>query len=333
MILEQCSKNIAVLFTDSISCDTKNAFSGRYWSRVHSIFSKKAEEHGLRLFFAPYNEFRDGKLDRAWIYKKNRWVKVHNQEVGLVYSRFAKTMFLGNKENPKAVSFKYRMIEKVTLLNHPLIDRFCWDKRIVSEMFPELTPKTFLINTLRGLKAVLPELKSKKIVLKPRFGTMGQNVIITDKDNLPETIEENTIVQEFIDTSEGIKGLTKGYHDLRLIIADGRIDHAHIRVPKKGLLTANVALGGKKVFIKNEQIPKKAASIARKIDRLFRDYRPRVYSIDFLMDKNQKPYIVECNSQPMIDKYAFGKYADLSFYDRLFEVMKRSIKIKILETL
>jgi len=241
-------------------------------------------------------------------------------------------MFMDNKENSKAINFKYNMAEKTTILNHPLIDKFCWDKRIVSDFFPEYTPKTFLVSSLRGLKSIIPAIKSEKIVLKPRYGTLGQNVIITNKNNLPAIIERNTIVQEFIDTSKGIKGLTQGYHDLRIIIMNGKIDHAHIRIPKKGLLTANVALGGKKIFIKNEQIPKKAVQIAKKIDKLFKIYNPRIYSVDFLIDENQTPYIVECNSQPMIDKYAFGKYANLSFYDRILEVMKKSIKIKVIET-
>ena len=302
-------------------------------SRVHSIFSKKALEHGLRLFFAPCIEFKDGKLKRSWTYRSRGWVKVYNQEIDMVYSRFAKTMFADNKENPKAISFKYKIAEKTAIINHPIIDKFCWDKRIVSELFPEYTPKTFIVNTIRGLKAVLPALKSEKIVLKPRYGTMGKDVIIINKNNLPETIEKNTIIQEFIDTSKGIKDLIKGYHDLRLIIANGKIDHAHIRVPKKGLLTANVALGGKKVFIRNEQVPKKAIRIAKNIDKLFKNYKPRLYSVDFLIDKNQNPFIVECNSQPMIDKYAFGKYAHLDFYDRILEIMKKGIKIKVIETI
>jgi glutathione synthase/RimK-type ligase-like ATP-grasp enzyme len=331
--MEECKGNIAVLFTDSISCDNKAAFSSRYWSRVHSTFSKKALEHGLRLFFAPYYEYKDGKLKRSWTYKNKKWIKVKEQEIDMIYSRFARTMFMDNKENQKAIAFKYKMAEKVTVLNHPLIDKFCWDKRIISDLFPEYTPKTFLINTTRGLRAVLPAIKSEKIVLKPRYGTLGENVIITDRNNLPEAIGKNTLVQEFIDTSAGIKDIVKGYHDLRLIIANGKIDHSHIRIPKKGLLAANVALGGKKIFIENSQIPKKAVQIAKKIDRLFKSCRPRLYSVDFLIDKNQKPYIVECNSQPMIDKYAFGKYAHLDFYDRILEVMRKGIKIKVLETL
>lgn len=325
--------SIAVLYTNSVKCNKKKLAENKNWKRVHSIFSKRANKHELEVYFAHYKEYEDGKLKRAWTYRNNRWVKVKNQEIDLVYSRFARTIFLNNQKDKKAVIFKYRMAEQVSLINHPLIDEFCWDKRIVSEFFPEFTPKTFLVNTLRGLKTVLPGIKSEKIVLKPRYGTLGENVIITDKNELPEKIEKNTIVQELIDTSNGIKDLVKGWHDLRLIMANGEIDHAFIRVPKNGLFVANIALGGKKIFIKNKQIPKNVIRIAKKIDRLFKEFKPRLYSIDFLINKKQKPYIVECNSQPMIDKYAFGKYAHLNFYDRIFALMRTGIKIKIIKTI
>jgi len=330
---DEYKASIAVLFTDSAKRDYKGPFKERYWSRVFSVFVRKANEHGLNVFFANHKEFKDGFLKTAWLRKNNRWIKVQNQEIDLVYSKFARTMFLDNKENKRAINFKYKMNEYVKIINHPVIDKFCWDKQIIHEFFPELTPKTFVVNTLNGLKTVLPEIESERIVLKPRYGTLGEEVIVIEKKKLPRKLSKNTIVQEFIDTSKGIKGVTTGYHDLRLIIANGKIDHAHIRIPKKGLLTSNVALGGKKIFIKNHNIPKNVLRIARKVDKLFKDFKPRLYSIDFLVNEKGKAYIVECNSQPMIDKYAFGKYVDLKFYDRLFEVMKTGIKIKVIETI
>ncbi len=48
-----------------------------------------------------------------------------------------------------------------------------------------------------------------------------------------------------------------------------------------------------------------------------------------MFDSRGKPFVVECNSQPMIDKYAFGKYVDLSFYHRLLGAIKSGVKIKV----
>jgi len=332
-MVQECGKTIAVLFTDLADCDSEIPFPNKMANKSNSIFSKKADEAGLKILFARYVEYQNGKLKRAWIKQKNKWHIINDQKIDLVYSRFARAMFLNNKENQEVISFKFDMVKELNAINHPIIDKFCWDKRIVSEIFPEYTPRTFVINTFKGLMAVLPEIKTERIVFKPQFGTLGEKVIITDRNSLPKLIEKNTIVQEFIDTSKGIDGIIKGYHDLRLIMINGKIDHAHVRIPKKGTLTANVALGGKKIFIKNEKIPKKAIQIAKKVDKLFKSYKPRIYSIDFLIDENQRPYIVECNSQPVIDRYAYGKYADLSFYDRILKIMKAGIKIKVVETI
>ena len=97
-------------------------------------------------------------------------------------------MFMDNKRNRKAIEFKYRMAEQVDILNHPIIDEFCWDKRIISDMFPECTPKTFLVNTLNGLKTVLPAIRSNKIVIKPRYGTLGKEVLCLGKRCFPTDV-------------------------------------------------------------------------------------------------------------------------------------------------
>ena len=329
-MLNNNKPGVAILFTESAKCNRKLPFKKSSANKVYSVFAKKAEAHGMNAFFAKYDSYEKGKLKSCWYFDKE-WKKASNQEIDIVYSRFAATIYKNNKKDKLAERFKYKMAKEITLMNHPILDEFCWDKRIIAEVFPEHNPKTFLVNTLRGLKIVLPEIKSKMVVIKPRYGTLGKEVIITEKTNLPEKIDKNTIVQEFIDTSKGIKRITKQTHDMRVIVANGKIDHAFIRIPKKGLLTANVSLGGKKIFIDKKLIPTRAIKVIKKVDDLFKKVYPRLYSVDLMFNTKGKPYIVECNSQPMIDKYAFGRYADTSFYDRLFETIKVSIPIKIVE--
>jgi len=188
-----------------------------------------------------------------------------------------------------------------------------------------------LVNTLYGLKTVLAELKTEQIVLKPRYGSLGKDVIVADRNNLPEKISKNTVVQEFINSSKGIQNITDDIHDLRIIITNGKIDHCHVRNPKKGSLIANVSLGGKKKFIPNELIPSSAIKIVKKVDKLLEKYYPRIYSIDFIFDKDHKPYIVECNSSPTIKRYAYGRYAKREFFDSMFKTMISGIKMKVKE--
>ena len=153
---------VGVLFTDSFCCEGEKPFKMGEKNRVYPAFSRSGAKFGLDVFYANSKEFKEGVLKRAWTYKNKRWIKVYNQELDIIYSRFAKTMFLNNKEQKRAINFKYKMAEKVSLINHPAIDKFCWDKSIISEFFPEYTPKTFLVNTIKGLKTVLPELKTDR---------------------------------------------------------------------------------------------------------------------------------------------------------------------------
>lgn len=322
--------SVGALFSGLRASYADAPFFDLNFRKSYSVFSRRAEKHGLKIYFANYKRYKKGKLTVSWNFHHGRWSKARNIKVDLIYSRFAKSLFAHNKENEKAIKFKFDMARGINVINHPVIDKFCWDKKVIADIFPEDTPKTFLVNTDSGARKVIGAIGTDKVVVKPRYGTLGKGVIITDKQYLPE-IKKNTLIQEFIDTSNGIKNVVKGYHDLRVVIINGKVDHAHVRTPKKGLFVANVALGGKKMFIRKEQIPSKIISIVKKIDTAFEKYYPRIYSVDFLIDKSGKPFIVECNSQPMIDKYAFGKYADVSFYDRMCEAMKKGVELKVVK--
>lgn len=326
--------NVGILFNDAAKWNHRKPLLNKKSLKSYSIFARRARKHGLNIFMADYREYRKGGiLRKAWGYDKGKWQKIASQEIDLIYSRFNRAMFEDHKKKEYVEKLKYLMWEDLRVINHPLLEEFCWDKHLVSELFPESAPKTFLVNTKSGLKTVLSDIKTEKVVLKPRYGTLGKDVLIVDKNDLPKNIKKNTLVQEWIDTSNGIKRVMKKSHDLRIIVVNGEIDHAHIRIPKKGKLAANLALGGRKKFITNGQIPKKVRAVVKKVDRLFKNYKPRIYSIDFLIDEKQRPYIVECNSQPMINRYAFGTYSRLEFYDAMFNAMKTGIKIKIVETI
>lgn len=326
--------NVGVLFTSSAKWQKAKTkpFNNPKLNKAYALFARKGKAYCLNIFLAHYKEYSKGVLKKAWYYERG-WKKIKDVEVDFIYSRFNRAVFKDYKKYKRPENIKYKIIEDIGMINHPELEEFCWDKSMIHNIFPEFTPKTFLVNSRRGLNAVLPAIKSEKIVIKPRYGTLGGKVLITTKKNIPKEINKNTIVQEFIDTSNGIKGLVKSYHDLRVIVINGKVDHAHIRVPKKGILTANMANGGKKIFITNGQIPKKVVKIVKKVDRLLKIYKPRIYSIDFLFDKNQQPYIVECNSSPVIYRYAYGRFARPEFYDSILKTIKKNIKMKIIRTI
>ena len=208
---------VGVLFTQDAGWKNKKPFLTRKMNRAYAIFAKRARKKGLNLFLANYKAYQNSVIKQAWVYSK-KWRKIDNIKPDIIYSRFNKAIYEGFTKNKRIENLKYKMHEQVGLFNDPELEEFCWDKCMTAELFPKISPKTFLVNTLRGLKIVLPGIKSSRIVLKPRYGTLGEDVIITSKDKLPEKISKNTVVQEFIDGSDGVKGLTKRYHDMRIII-------------------------------------------------------------------------------------------------------------------
>jgi len=331
MIESYQNGNVGVLFTDYSSWKDKKPFPTGAMNKSYGILAVRARKKGLNFFVARYNAYQNGIIKQAWVFDK-KWKKAADVKPDIIYSRFNRAIYSNYFKNKKLENLKYKMDEQVGLFNSPELEEFCWDKCMVSELFPKFTPKTFLVNTLKGLKIVLPEIKSEKIVLKPRYGTLGEDVIVTTKNKLPKKINKNTVVQEFIDGSNGIKGLVKGYHDMRVITINGEIDHCHIRLPKKGLLTANMALGGRKVFVSRSKIPPKAIAVVKKVDKTLSRYYPRLFSVDFIFDKNQRPYIIECNGSPTMYRYAYGKYKRVSYYDHVIEAIKSGIKIKVVQT-
>ena len=328
MIDKKYIGNVAILFTNTAFTHQDKPFDRFSTSKNHISFTKIANSLGLRILFADHKQYSKGMLKESWHYDKG-WKIISNQEIDIVYSRFAASMYPKNKKSKLAERFKYNMADEVPVLNHPLLDEFCWDKSIISDLFPQYTPESHLVNTKCGLKRILATMDCEKYILKPRYGTLGKDIFIFDKGELPEKVEMNTLVQEFIDTSKGIKGITNKVHDLRIIVINGKIDHAFVRTPKNGMLTANVSLGAKKEFVNKKKLPQSVRKIVREVDSFMEHFTPRMYSIDFMFDPKQKPYICECNSQPMINKYAYGKYADPEFYVRICKLLKSSIRLKI----
>jgi len=129
------------------------------------------------------------------------------------------------------------------------------------------------------LKKVLPKLRTNKIVIKPRAGSSAKGIKFTTKKRLLKKIEKNSIVQEFIPCS-GVPGFVKGISDLRIVTVNGKMIIAEIRKASKGLVS-NLSKGGKDIVVDLKKVPDEVKKIVKKVDRLFKRYKPRIYTVDF----------------------------------------------------
>jgi RimK family alpha-L-glutamate ligase len=107
-------------------------------------------------------------------------------------------------------------------------------------------PHTTLISP--ALPAVVPELP---LVLKPRFGSWGRDVVLcSNPDELEEALvrlqakpwfrEHGALAQELVEPRAAVDGRT---WDLRVIVAGGKVVGAARRIAPKGEWRTNAALG------------------------------------------------------------------------------------------
>ena len=61
----------------------------------------------------------------------------------------------------------------------------------------------------------------------------------------------------------------------------------------------------------------------RKIDSHFQHYGPRVYSADFAMDENNKPWLIELNSKPGMLFYDDAPHLRIKYYNKLYRTFEK----------
>ena len=123
------------------------------------------------------------------------------------------------------------------------------------------------------------------------------------------------LVQELIDTENGITGLAEGRHDFRLVTVGGEIVAAFMRVPADGKYIANVAQGGDIHEIPLGQIPESAVDMFTEVDKEFARFPKRLYSLDLGLDRSGNWKIIELNAQPGL---SIEDYNDGAAGKRLF---------------
>jgi glutathione synthase/RimK-type ligase-like ATP-grasp enzyme len=206
-----------------------------------------------------------------------------------------------NRDNENTIP----RIEDVPVINHPDFDELCRDKVSAYEHFKQLSAVTLEVHSFEEARDALQHIDSQKIVLKPRFGEQGEGVTVCDRDDFSASFYDdwsNMLVQEFLDSSDGIEGLVEGLHEININMINGKFAGARIRQPAEGQLSlaADVAEGRKLWGLHFEQIPKQAWDVAVAVDRKLERFWPRVFRADIIRDAAGVYKIIELNSRPGI---------------------------------
>jgi glutathione synthase/RimK-type ligase-like ATP-grasp enzyme len=308
-------RSVGILFGDKILQWKEHPFSKKRTNQAYQLLSKIGKDKEIRFLISDFKQLDGKKLKKAWVYEEV-WQLVEDREISLILDR-SETNFKNDEK-------KEEVNKKVRIVNNPGFNKLCWDKVQTYDYFSELVPRTFAVNNDDEVKEALPMIGTKTVVLKPRYGIMGKDVQFLKKRKIKD-VKKNYIVQEFIDSSGGIKELDiEGVHDLRIIIINGEIHHSYVRIAEKGSLFANCAKGGKKVFLEKEKIPKEALEIVKQVDSKLEKYLPRIYSIDFVYDKDGKIWVAELESIPGFAYYDNAEETRKDFLNKMVDVLKET---------
>ncbi|PIR73654.1 MAG: hypothetical protein COU40_01395 [Candidatus Moranbacteria bacterium CG10_big_fil_rev_8_21_14_0_10_35_21] len=285
-------KKVLILF-GSKSWKTKGPFSDlKYQSCYENLYSL-ASKNGVALYRASYQwyDHKNNIFKYAWTFKNGVWERASEIKPDLIYDKTSFRM--------ETNLFKEKISENYPIINDPLFTSIADNKFITSLLFPEYSKRCYLLTSSADLKKSTALIKGTRIVLKPLSESGGKGVQIIHKKQLESIlIKQPLLAQEFINSSNGIVGIMKGTHDLRTVFINNKLIYSYIRQPKKDSLLANLAQGGTMFIIKNNQLPKSIFPVFKKVASTFSQFENTVYTIDFMFDKSQKPWIIELNSMP-----------------------------------
>lgn len=286
-------KKVLILFDKmgraGLSCESRRQFADLY---------SFAEKRGIEFCRAPIKAYNLQKrfFTKAQFYKKDRWIWKKNIVPDIIYD---KSPFVMNK---RLQAMRLKIEKDFTFINSLKLSNLLSNKWKTYKKFSKFSPKTVLINQRSDLRKI-KGLKTNLVILKPLFGSGGKGIKIYTKDKIRPT-RYPFIAQKFVSARKGIPGLVNGPHDLRVFLAKSEKPfYSYIRTPKEGELISNYSQGGSLIPLPVSKIPKKIYAITRYVSKKLSAYEKKFYSIDFIFDDNQRPWILEMNSRPGITVY------------------------------
>ena len=281
------TKTIAIYFTNpdpmGYPFDLLNYFETYNW------MSKDIEALGAKAYIVRGSSYKEnGVFSHGWEFIDDELKEVNKPiKADIIY----------NKGNGTALSW----VTDCTMINDPDLDELCVDKVLTVEMFPNISPLTFIANSYQEYLSLSKDFKDEEyIVLKKNYLAGGKGIYIMHKKEVTEDLYEDwddLLIQEFMDGKVGIPGVVEGLHDLRVTVVNGKPTNALIRVPQEGKLLANISQGGMGMTIHLDQIPKEVFGLLDIIQEKLSKYSPSIYAADFMnTDKGYK--LIELNSRP-----------------------------------
>ena len=128
--------------------------------------------------------------------------------------------------------------------------------------------------------SIHPDLRTDKIILKPRYGERGKGIEVislSEVDNPRIQNMQDYIVQPLMESDSGIPELNiPGRHDLRMLIYNGEVMDFFIRVASDNNFICNQSHGGRISYFQLDELPERFRTIAREVDLTLCEYMPQI---------------------------------------------------------
>lgn len=197
-----------------------------------------------------------------------------------------------------------------TNIYHNPIREICKDKKIIEILFPHLTFTSIVCDNYHEIKNNFSKIKWETKVLKPTLLSQWEWIFITPSIPKEEKLAwmYPYLIQEFMDTSIWFEWYT-WIHDFRVVVINGMISGAFLRIAPSGVLQANVKLGATTIDFGEKNIPEYIQNIIEQVEIYCREkYPQRYYSIDIWVGKNKEIKIFELNSSPALSTPSIRKW-------------------------
>lgn len=279
-------------------------FGSAVINKGHAMFLVRGQDS-----YAGGNRFK-----RGWSYTNSDFVWQDNEiEADVIF-------------NKGDVHFTYDAGAHV--INDNAFDALCRNKMTSYKLFPGFFPRTFLLTQESDIAPAIARVRSQKAVLKPQAGYGGKGVVIKDTSEIAADISSYPyILQEFIDSSGGIPGITSGTHDLRMLVINDDISLLLLRVPAHNSLIANVSMGGTIRNVPLSALPAGARVIFEKVSSRFSTFPKKTYSIDCALDADGTWKVIELNPQPGLMSHEDCGDAAKGYFDDLIELLLTHVKL------
>ena len=294
------AKNVVVIYWGddwNLKVPISNEITRHAFEQWHVLGLEK----NIEMFRASIDwyDFEKNVFRKAWAFRNGKWIKIKSDiKPHLVYDKVA------GRHDFIAFDKKLRMSSKVKMFNNPLFRMMVNNKLSQYAIFGKFMPMSFVAMNKEDLARIFSKIESKKIVVKPLYGSGGKGIVIDQKEKaIKKKYAYPVLVQEFIVSEKGIPGFSKNKEisDLRLVYMNHKLSYALSRIAKKGSLFTNLHQGASGVVVPEKYISKEVKNISKSIIKKLEMFPQAQYSLDFIFSNSGKAYLVEMNTTPGID--------------------------------